>query len=253
MNYQLFINFNKQAVATLLIIASLGTSVFTATPLTVLADNKKPPPDQAPTSGRSSGSRGCGTTVASNQTGPALILLSLTASPAQTVLTRPTFAWFVRDNTSVPIEFRLYERENNSYKLVKEIKDNSFKSTAGITVLTLSESAPSLNVGKQYRWQVVLVCDQARPSGNLFAESDIQVAPIQPSLKSQLERARDILGQAKLYASSNLWFDALGIVLKYPSNEIQVKDFRSSLFNNITAHNPELQVLQNSTIRSVQR
>ncbi|BDA74052.1 hypothetical protein CAL7716_082180 [Calothrix sp. PCC 7716] len=233
----------------LLIIVSLETSLSTAIPLTVLANTKKPPPDQAPTSGRSSGSRGCGTTVASNS-GPALILLSPTASPAQTVLTRPTFAWFVRDTASVPIEFRLYERENNSYKLVK---GNTFKSTSGITALTLASSAPSLEVGKQYRWQVVLVCDSNRPSGNLFAESDIQVAPIQPSLKSQLERVRDNLGKAKLYAQENLLFDALGIVLKYPGNETQFKDFRLSLFNNITAHNPELQVIQNSTIRSVER
>ncbi|RUS93631.1 hypothetical protein DSM106972_095720 [Dulcicalothrix desertica PCC 7102] len=239
-------------MATLLSIVSLGTSLSTAIPLTVLANTKKPPPDQAPTSGRSSGSRGCGTTVASNS-GLALILLSPTDSPAKTVLTRPTFAWFVRDNASVPMEFRLYERENNSYKLVKEIKGNTFKSTSGITVLTLALSAPSLEVGKQYRWQVALVCDSNRPSGNLFASSDIQVAPIQPSLKSQLERVRDNLGQAKLYAQENLLFDALGIVLKYPGNETQFKDFRLSLFNNITAHNPELQVLYNSTIRSVER
>lgn len=242
-----------QVVATLLGIVSLGTSLFTAIPLTVLANNKKPPPDQAPTSGRSSGSRGCGTTVASNQAVPALILLSPTSSPAQTVLTRPTFAWFVRDDASVPIEFRLYERENNGYKLVQEIKDDTFKSTSGITVLTLPSSAPSLSVGKQYRWQVALVCDKARPSGNLFASSDIQVVPVQPSLKSQLERVRDNLGQAKLYAQEKLWFDALGIALKYPSNETQLKDFRLSLFNNISVQNTELQVLQNSTIRFVQR
>lgn len=252
MNFQIFIKVNKQAVATLLTIASLGTWLSTAIPLTVLANTKKPPPDQAPTSGRSSGSRGCGTTVAS-KTGPALVLLSPTDSPAKTVLTRPTFAWFVRDDASVPIEFRLYEQENNSYKLVKEIKDNTLKSTSGITTLTLAESALPLEVGKQYRWQVVLVCDSNRPSGNLFAESDIQVAPIQLSLKSQLERVRDNLGQAKLYAQENLLFDALGIALKHSSNETQFKDFRSSLFNNITARNPELQVLQNSTIRSVQR
>jgi hypothetical protein len=64
---------------------------------------------------------------------------------------------------------------------------------------------------------------------------------------------RDNLAQAKLYAQENLLFDALGIALKYPGNETQFKDFRLSLFNNITARNIELQVLQNSTIRSVQR
>jgi hypothetical protein len=51
---------------------------------------------------------------------------------------------------------RLYEQENNRFKLVKEIKGESFKTSPGIMVLSPSDSTPELTVGKRYRWQVEL-------------------------------------------------------------------------------------------------
>jgi len=90
-----------------------------------------------------------------------LILLAPSGRLGQTVSTRPTFAWFVRD-ASWPIEFRLYEHDlsNDTFKLVKEIKDEGFKSSPGIMVLSLSKSNLELSTGKRYRWQVELVCNQ---------------------------------------------------------------------------------------------
>jgi len=75
-------------------------------------------------------------TVPSLSNAPALIAPS--GRLGQTVSTRPTFAWFVRDASSWPIEFRLYEHDlsNDTFKLVKEIKDEGFKSSPGIMVLS---------------------------------------------------------------------------------------------------------------------
>jgi len=92
-----------------------------------------------PPSGRSTGSRGCGTkTVPSLSNAPALILLHLVGVLDK--LFPLVQLGFVRDASSWPIEFRLYEHDlsNDTFKLVKEIKDEGFKKFR-IMVLSLSK------------------------------------------------------------------------------------------------------------------
>jgi len=170
----------------------------------------------------------------------------------QTVSTRPTFAWFVRDASSWPIEFRLYEHDlsNDTFKLVKEIKDEGFKSSPGIMVLSLSKSNLELSTGKRYRWQVELVCNPSHPSSNLFAESEIEVVPIQAKLRTH--RHPDQLKQADIYTQANLWYDALGTVLT-PEEDSTSMRLRFSLLNKVAVDDTERVALRNSPIYPIQR
>jgi len=92
--------------------------------------------DSIPPSGRSTGSRGWYENSAIPVKCARTHLTAPSGRLGQTVSTRPTFAWFV-DASSWPIEFRLYEHDlsNDTFKLVKEIKDEGFKSSPGIMVL----------------------------------------------------------------------------------------------------------------------
>ncbi len=174
-------NYSTKLISGLLIVLSL-------TPMAALADD----PDQAPTSGRSSGGRGCGTIVSSTASSsaanvPSLILLAPQADAPQTVSTRPQFAWFVRDVAPIAMEFRLYAQStDNRYTLIKEIKDEQFKTAPGINLLTFAPTTPELPIGR-YRWQVVLICDRNRPSSNLFATADVEIltSPVDSPTPSQ--------------------------------------------------------------------
>lgn len=215
-------------------------------PVSAFADD----PDEAPPSGRSAGGRGCGTAMSSQSDVPNLILLAPQGSQ-QTVSTRPTVAWFIHDAAPVSMEFRLYaQTENDRYQLVKEIKDEQFRSSPGITVLSWNQTAPELAIGK-YRWQVVLVCDGDRPSSNLFATSEIEVVPAPADLKTRLEQTRDPLAQASIYAEANLWYDALGMTIA--SSSAALKGSQLALLDRMTLNDTERQLLQQSTIHSIQR
>ena len=217
-------------------------------PIAALADD-----DKAPPSGRSAGGRGCGTTLPIAESNlPSLILLAPQGNSKQTVSTRPTLAWFVRDVTPVAMEFRLYRQENNRYRLIKEIKDEQFKTAPGIMVLSLAQTTSELAIGR-YRWQVVLVCDRSHPSSNLFAESELEVVPLPADLKTRLEKTRDRFSQASLYAQANFWYDALGTTIVPSDNNAALKDPRLSLLDKVTLNNIERQLLQNSKIHSIQR
>jgi len=67
-------------------------------------------------------------------------------------------------------------------------------------VLSLSKSNLELSTGKRYRWQVELVCPSHPPSSNLFAESEIEVVPIQAKLRQH----PDQLNRRHIYSSESL-------------------------------------------------
>jgi Domain of Unknown Function (DUF928) len=235
----------KQMATRLMSVILLGLSL---TPVVAWADD-----DEAPPSGRSSGGRGCGTAVQTVQSDiPSLILLAPQGS-AKTVSTRPVFTWFVRDAAPVSMEFRLYaQAENNRYKLVKEIKDDRFKTVPGVMMLSLAQTTPELALGR-YRWQVALVCDRSHPSSNLFAESELEVVAMPLDLKTRLERTPDRFSQASLYAQANFWYDALGTATRTSDNNSGLKDLRLSLLDKVTLSNVERQLVQGSKIHPIQR
>ncbi|MCC5616813.1 DUF928 domain-containing protein [Nostoc sp. CHAB 5836] len=202
---------------------------------TALADrnnnNSDDPPPQ--TRGSSGGSRGCETqTEASLSSIPHIILLAPTQSYGQTLANSPTFAWFVKDISSWQMEFRLYEYDqtNKQSRLVKEIKDENFKSSSGIMVLSLSNL--ELLVGRRYLWQVELVCDANRPSANPFAIAAMKVVSVPPDLKKQLSQSNNILTKAHLYNQADLWYNTLEIAFK-SKDEPTLRELRKSLLKRV--------------------
>lgn len=228
---------------------------------TALADknnnNSDDPPPQ--TRGSSGGSRGCETqTEASLSSIPHIILLAPTQSYGQTLANSPTFAWFVKDNNSWQMEFRLYEYDetNKQSILVKEIKDENFKSSSGIMVLSLSNL--ELLVGQRYLWQVELVCDANRPSANPFAIAAMKAVSTPPDLKKQLSQSNNVLIKANLYNKADLWYNTLEIALS-SKNEPTLRELKKFLLEQVaTGTKIELReqtklVLTNSKIYQLQR
>jgi hypothetical protein len=284
----------RSGLATLAVGLNLVAGLGLLQPSVVHADE-----DKAPPSGRSTGSRGCGTfdsaanldavdavasiasadpslsrlgrSVASTlavpavEAVPSLILLAPSQQLGHTASQRPTFAWFVRSKESMPLEFRLYEKVASGYALVKEIKGSSFRSTPGIMVLSPLNGLPELTPGKQYRWQVEMVCDAFRPSGNVFAEAEVAVVPLQAAVKQQLatvdvqsqQLADRHLDHAQIYVQANLWYDALGhtlLALKAPNGKASsaLREFQRSLLDRIAINDVERQMLRQSPVSEIQ-
>lgn len=215
------------------ITVNITLSLLLLMPTVALAqgNNSDDPPPK--TTGTSGGSRGCeAQTETSLNNIPTLILLAPTQRYGQTVATHPTFAWFVRDSGSWQMEFRLYEYDpaSKQSKLVKEIKDENFKSSPGIMALSLS--SPELSIGKRYLWQIELVCDANRPSGNPFATGAMKVVPVPSDLNAKLSQTNDPFSKATLYAQAELWYNALGIVLA-AKDEPRLREIKMSLIEQV--------------------
>ena len=88
---------------------------------------------------------------------------------------------------------------------------------AGITEIKLSKDAPALEIGKKYKWKVVLVC------GNSVNPNDPEVtAGIKRIDRSQISHnvptTQTELDKAALYAKEGIWYDALDIVVAEKSS-----------------------------------
>lgn len=211
----------------------------------------EPPPR---TNGRSAGSRGCSHSnrILKNAP-PALILLSPNTKQARTISSNPIFAWFIRDSQPRQVQFRLYQENSatQEYELVKEIKDKNLQSKPGIMVLPMPKNV-SLETGKKYLWQVELICDRNRPSANLFAEAELEIAPMKPSLRKQLKQTVNPEDKAMLFVKNGLEYDALMTVLAKNKTSVsqkpKMKQLKLALLNQITSEPSELKTLQSCQI-----
>ncbi|UBF30424.1 DUF928 domain-containing protein (plasmid) [Kovacikia minuta CCNUW1] len=129
----------------------------------------------------------------------------------QTTSTHPTFAWFVPDQTSHPLEFRLFHNQQRLYR-------TEMQSQPGMMQFTLPQTEKGLMVGQDYRWQVVLVCNPNSPSSNIVTTAEVEVVQANSELQRQLAPLHTLQQRADLFANNGLWFDAFAEALKEPSN-----------------------------------
>ena len=147
----------------------------------------------------------------------------------QTISNHPTIAWFIPDTTPHPLILRLYRYGANQQwqKVGNEMPLQ--KSTSGIMQSTLPQE---LEVGQVYAWQVVVDCVPGYPSARLVAEAQIQVANAPANFKTKLANAHNALARAELYASADLWYDALAETL-HDGQNLQKQEIQRSLLVNV--------------------
>ena len=122
----------------------------------------------------------------------------------------PTFMIYV-PYSSTPardVEFVLLDEEENAIFKQKM----PLMGTPGIVKFKLPQSAPMLEVGKQYQWQFFYRCNP-----RLRAEDDGVkgvIARINPSenLTRQLGKATTPLEQIQVYAKNGLWYETVTLL-----------------------------------------
>lgn len=236
-------------IGALFVVGTLGVTTPVSAD-TLLRDD--PPPN---TRGRSAGSRGCSlqTTAADipaeTQAMPAIILLA-PSGLGKTISTRPAFAWFNRDSgANTPAIFRLYAYDDvdQTYQRLVETQNETVQ--AGIVAFSLPEAAANLEVGQRYLWQIELVCDRNRPSGNLFAEAEFEVIAPSPALTQTLSTAPSDADKATIFTIQGLWYDALGMTLAphSPADEA-MNTLRARLFSQVTVTETEQTQFEESAV-----
>jgi hypothetical protein len=147
----------------------------------------------------------------------------------------PTFAWYVPDTGSYPVQFRLYEYDTASQNAKgKNIVKETLSSSKGIMTYTLPSNLSPLTVGKTYIWQVVVICNPNSPSQSLMVSSEMKIVNAPPEIATQLNNTKDRAIASDLYAKAGIWYDALAQVVNMPNNP-QTQSLTTQLIEQLAA------------------
>lgn len=153
------------------------------------------------------GSRGC-----PNTQPVALQLLIPSNHTARTTLSHPTFAWQLSALPPLPLQFALTEEGASKPILVQELAVKH----AGVMQFTLPSKAKGLEVGKEYRWTVSLICNAERPSENAYARGWVERITTDTTVLQQLAATKSTYQKAVTYAQAGIWYDSLAMLLNIP-------------------------------------
>ena len=124
---------------------------------------------------------------------------------------RPTFFWYISTTSPIKVSFTLIDPEKIDpiIDVQKEVRKTR------IEKLQLPLDVPELEQRKTYRWTVALICNEKKPSQNIYAYSWIERIPQSTSLKEQLRLGN--APRAAIYAQEGIWFDTLAEAFKHDS------------------------------------
>ena len=145
----------------------------------------------------------------------------------------PTLAWFVPpDSVARPIEVEIYEWLPGGKS--KEVSKTLLQSTPGVMNLSpFSQNKPGLQPGKEYSWQVVLLCDPDDRSGDIVSRASFEVVKMPTTiLQTKLNKTTNSVEKINIYAEEGLWYDALSEALKL-AKASKLGEVGSTLLNDL--------------------
>ncbi len=148
------------------------------------------------------GSRGC-----VNAEPVSLQLLVPEENNSRTVSSHPTLSWYISAVPSTPLEFALVEEGVAKPILVKRLPVKN----AGLMQFKLPEDVSGLQIGKEYRWTVSLICNPERPSQSTYARAWIERSSVSSSLDKNLA-SKSSYDKALAYIKAGIWYDAIASI-----------------------------------------
>jgi len=151
---------------------------------------------------------------------PAVPLVPVASQMGETVADYPTFFWYMPKTSAADVEFVLKDEKGNAVYTVKYALAKSAESDVsepGLMSLTLPSFAnlSPLEIGKEYNWQVILVCDPLDRSNDVAMKNVVsikRVAP-DPALALRIQQATP-QQRVALYRDAQLWHEAVSTLVE---------------------------------------
>ncbi len=118
----------------------------------------------------------------------------------------PTFFFYVPQTEAELAEFILKDQSGNPiYKTTLKINNSS--GVIGVSIPANKNVSP-LQVGKNYRWSISLICDAEDRSADVLEEGMVHRVELSADIRRQLDQA-DPREKTFIYAENGIWQDAL--------------------------------------------
>ena len=163
-----------------------------------------PPGEGKPddTAGGASRSGGCLQTIANIS--ECIVSLMPSTIDGLTTAAHPTFFVYVSDNAAKELFFSLRDENDNPVYQQKI----ALSGEAGIISVKVPDSAPGLEIGKNYQWAFIVVGEQGLRPDSPGGRGEIRRVELNSNINSELEQAKP-LERAALYGKNGIWYDTL--------------------------------------------
>ena len=202
--------YSHKLLKSLPVITLLSCSIVSSLSTAVQAEiTFEPPKTDRPVQSSGGASRGSQCDLDAHNLEIPITPLLPTTQQGFTVASHPTLLVYVPQTTATKALFALRdETEEYDYQTVLPISDRS-----GVISLQLPQSAPDLEIGKDYQWSLVLMCDnQLRPDSPVAQGYITRVKP-EFQLNKQLQVANE-LESAALYGEAGIWYETVATLAK---------------------------------------
>lgn len=124
----------------------------------------------------------------------------------RTVSEYPVFFFYLPETEAQLAEFVLQDEKGNQiYQTTLKINNSS--GVIGVNIPANQNVSP-LQLGKNYRWSVALICDTEDRSADVLETGIVRRVELSADIRSQLEQANS-REKAVIYAQNGIWQDAL--------------------------------------------
>ncbi len=124
-----------------------------------------------------------------------------------TVSGNPTLFWYVPETTAQSAQFKVLDAQRKNVYLTTL----ALNGTPGVVNLNLPKTV-SLEPGKEYTWQLALVCNPLNRRQDMFVRGKLKRTELSSEQKTQLAAATEPLKQAEVYARAKVWQETLMIL-----------------------------------------
>ncbi|MGB3296587.1 MAG: DUF928 domain-containing protein [Phormidesmis sp.] len=162
----------------------------------------------------------------------AFTILGPSETVGLTTSTRPEFVWYLPPSeTTYPVQFRLLASDAQGVPTF--IYSTEFSYTEGFMQYQLPAEEAPLSPDIEYRWQVVVVCDENYLSRAIAQERSFEVITPSASLQQSLAAATTEDESALAYGEAGIWYDAITQVAR--STDPQSIAVRQRLLTDLAA------------------
>jgi len=196
--------FNFIALACLLVGSKAAIADRTNPHITFKPPADNPKPQKTALGGRRTNDKQCLQDATNNPSPTGLTALVPFNGTGSTTSAHPTFWIYLPETTASKIILSVMEE--NPDGAIKPHAQNAFPTPpqSGLISLKLSDESLPLEVGKTYKWAVILVCGKNPHPNDPAIEARIN--RIKPSITNQPE---NLVTQAILYGEQGIWYDFL--------------------------------------------
>jgi hypothetical protein len=145
-------------------------------------------------------------------------LVPVASQMGETAADYPTFFWYMPPTSAQEVEFVLKDENDQQvykveYALAKSGKDQV--SEPGLMSLTLPAFAnlSPLEMGKEYRWEVALICEIDDRSRDVVRGASIKRVAPDPALALRIQQATP-QERVALYKDAQLWHEAVSSLVE---------------------------------------